>query len=474
MTEDRFGLPEHWDETTDVAIIGSGFAGLAAAVSAREAGARAVIIEKMPHYGGNSIISGGGCCSYDSKLHLRQKLGLGDDSWQLHMDDTIKGGDNKSIPDLVEVMVKHAPEAIDFFVDIGVQFADTLPRLGGHSAHRSYLAVGNKGIVMTDPLLDTALKKGSDLRLNTAVKRIWRPDAESPVAGLELETDGKTTELHVKRAVVIASGGFSQDVGLRTEFNPNLTDAYNCSNHKGATGECISFARSIGADLIHMEYIQLFPTANPKSGGLDKQALDAYSSTGFGSINVDKTGRRFVNELGRRDEVSDAQILGVKDKPTYTILNRAIYDALDVSENEIGSGIRSGRVITADSIADLAEKLGMPYLAETVDRHNSYLAAGKDPDFSKPISSFMIQMRDGPYYAIAQWPTIHFCMGGLRFDTDARVIDITGNAIPRLYAAGECCGGVHGANRLAGNAIAECMVFGFIAGRNAANESPAD
>ena len=470
MFEDRFGLPEHWDETTDVAVIGSGFAGLAAAVGARDAGVRVVIIEKMSHYGGNSIISGGGCCSYDSKLHLRQKLGLGEDSWQLHMDDTIKGGDSKSVPELVEVMTKNAPDAVDFFVDIGVRFADTLPRIGGHSAHRSYLAEGNKGIMMTDPLLDTALKKGSEIRLNTAVKRIWRSDDKSPVAGLELESDGKITELRVNRAVVIASGGFARDVELRLKYNPNLTDAYNCSNHKGASGECIRFAQSIGADVIHMEHIQLFPTANPQNGGLDKQALDAYSSTGFGSINVDKSGRRFVNELGRRDEVSDAQILGVKDKPTYTILNHAIYDAIAVTDEEIELGIKNGRVIAAETISELADKLDMTYLKETVERHNGYLAAGKDPEFNKSVSSYMIQMTDGPFYAIAQWPTIHFCMGGLRFDTDAHVLDKAGVPIQRLYAAGECCGGVHGANRLAGNAITECMVFGFIAGRNAAAE----
>ncbi len=470
MTEKTFGLPERWDETTDVAVIGSGYAGLAAAIQARDAGAAVVILEKMPHYGGNSIISGGGCCSYDSKLHLRQKLGLGEDSWQLHMQDTIRGGGDQSVPELVEVMVKHAPEAIDLFVDAGVAFAETLPRMGGHSAHRSHLTIGNKGIAMAEPLRDMALRKGAELRLKTAVKRIWRENETAPVAGLELEQEGKTVQLKVRRAVVIASGGFAQDVDFRMRFNPNLTDAYNCSNHKGATGECIRFAQAIGADVLHMKYIQLFPTANPETGNLDKHALDAYSSTGFGSLNVDKAGRRFVNELGGRDEVSDAQILGVKEKPTYTILNQAIYDALAVPTSIVEAGIRIGRIVAADSIEELAEKLHMPELSATVERHNGYLAAGEDPEFHKAISSHMIPLTTGPYYGIAQWPTIHFCMGGLRFDPSAHVLDTAGKPILRLYAAGECCGGVHGANRLAGNAITECMVYGAIAGRNAAKE----
>ena len=121
----NFGLPEKWDEVTDVAVIGSGFAGLAAAIRAREAGAEVIIAEKMPYAGGKSVISGGGCCSYDSKLHLRQKLGLGEDSWQLHKEDTIRGGGNKSVPELAEIMAKYAPEAIDLFVDAGVAFAET-------------------------------------------------------------------------------------------------------------------------------------------------------------------------------------------------------------------------------------------------------------------------------------------------------------------------------------------------------------
>ena len=469
-----FELPDHWDEATDIAVIGSGFAGLSAAIKAAEAGARVIIIEKMSHYGGNSLISGGGCCSYDSRLHLRQKLGLGDDSWQLHMDDTIKGGDNKSIPELVEIMVKHAPDAIDLFLKVGVEFADTLPRLGGHSAHRSYLTIGNKGIIMTEPLLKSAIDAGAILRLNTAVTRIWRAGPDSPVEGIEIKTVDSIKELRVRQAIIIASGGFSQDVEFRKKYNPNLTEAYNCSNHKGATGECIRFAQSIGADVIHMKYIQLFPTANPNTGGLDKQALDAYSSTGFGSVCVDKNGRRFVNELGRRDEVSDAQILGLKDKPTYTILNKKIFDALAVSDIDIQAGIKSGRITSAETVSELAEKLNMAELTDTINKHNRYLETGIDPEFNKEISKFMVPMTQGPFYAISQWPTIHFCMGGLRFDKEAHVIDTSGNIIPRLYAAGECCGGIHGANRLAGNAITECIVFGTIAGFNASKETAND
>ena len=465
-----YGVPSHWDEETDVAIIGSGYAGLAAAVEACNADAEVVILEKMPYYGGNSIISGGGYCSSDSKLKLREKLGLGEDSWQLHMRDTIKGGADLSLPELVEVLAKNAPDGINLFIDLGVKYAGTLPLMGGHSAYRSYLPVNNKGIELSDPLRDHALSKGAELRLNTAVTRIWRADDSSPASGLSIESGGVTRNLRVRRALVIASGGFARDLEMRQRYNPQLTAAYNCSNHRGATGECIRYAQAIGADVIHMNYIQLFPTANPANGLLDKYALCAYSGTGFGVINVNKNGVRFTNELGGRDEVSDAQI-STCEKPTYSILNRKIIETLDVPQSVISEGIASGRIIASETAGGLADELGAPVLPATIEAHNGYIREQKDPEFGKQMNAHMLPINQAPYYAIPQWPTVHFCMGGLRFDADAQVLDVNGSPIPRLYAAGECCGGIHGANRLAGNAIAECMVFGRIAGAGAGSET---
>ena len=466
-----YGFPADWDEETDVAVIGSGFAGLAAAIEARNANAEVVILEKMAYYGGNSIISGGGYCSSDSKLKLREKLGLGEDSWQMHMQDTIKGGAYRSLPDLVEVLAKNAHDGLDLFIDLGVKFANTLPRMGGHSANRSYLTVNNNGKELSDPLRNYALSKGAELRLNTAVNRIWRADDASPAEGVRMESAGESKNLRVRRAIVIASGGFARDVEMRQHYNPQLTAAYNCSNHRGATGECIRFAQDIGADVIHMNYIQLFPTANPENGLLDKYALCVYSGTGFGIINVDGKGNRFTNELGGRDEVSDVQINSC-EKPTYSILNDEIFDALDVPKSVISNGVSSGRIIASGTVTGLAEALGMPDLPETIKMHNGYITKQDDPEYGKQMNTYMRQMIHGVFYAVPQWPSVHFCMGGLRFDTGAHVLDVNGFPIPRLYAAGECCGGIHGANRIAGNAITECIVFGRIAAASAGNESP--
>jgi fumarate reductase flavoprotein subunit len=139
-------------------------------------------------------------------------------------------------------------------------------------------------------------------------------------------------------------------------------------------------------------------------------------------------------------------------------------------KEEVQAGMKKNRVFAADSIADLAGKVELPKdaLVETIEKHNKYLAEGKDPEFNKPITKAMIPMTKGPFYAIPQWPAIHHCMGGVRINEKAQVIDVFGEVIPKLYAAGEATGGVHGSNRLGSNAMPDCIVFGRVAGRNVA------
>ena len=463
-------IPPIWDEEVDVVVVGSGFAGMAAAAEAAGLGARVLILDKMRRYGGNSLISGGGYCSSDSALHLRETLHLGDDSWQAHMEDTLAGGGYYNIPELVEVMVKGAPDGLDWLISAGAKLRKTLPRIGGHSAPRSHLAQA-AGRGMMEPLKRLALGRGAEIRLNTQVTSIWRGDAEGPVSGVETRTGGSTKNIRADRALVLASGGFAKDVKMRTDVCPRLGPEYNCSNHRGATGEVIRYARAVGADIIDLEFIQLFPCADPKTGAIDACALHCYSGAGFGLFYINTLGTRFVNELGRRDLVSDAQIKS-GSKPAYAIFGKEHLVRLAALEAEIRRGKASGRIIEGETVAHLAQKLGCPahVLADTVERHNTYIRDGKDPDFNKPITESMVPIDEGPYYAIAQWPAIHHCMGGLRIDTSAQVIDIWGRPIPGLYAAGEVAGGVHGSNRLGGNAIPDCIVFGRIAGINAARK----
>jgi fumarate reductase flavoprotein subunit len=187
-------------------------------------------------------------------------------------------------------------------------------------------------------------------------------------------------------------------------------------------------------------------------------------------VYVTKDGKRYVSELERRDVCSRAAI-AVGAKPTFSIFNEKMVPLMGTKE-EVEVGMAKGRFITANTVADLAKKINIPpkELENTINKHNKYLADGKDPEFNKPITPKMEKLTDGPFYAVAQWPAVHHTMGGLRINEKAQVIDIWGKPIPKLYAAGEIAGGVHGSNRLGSNATPDCVVFGRIAGISAAKE----
>lgn len=455
-------------EYTDIVVVGSGMAGITAAWQAADAGANVVLLEKMAYTGGNSALAGGGYACWDSSLKLRERLGLGDDSWELHMEDTIAAGKNQSVPELVETMAKGAPDGMDWLLDKGVEFKEILVKLGGYRAHRAHQAA-TSGKKIMDILNGAAAEKGVDIRCGCQVCRILQDMDDGRIFGVNYICDGKSYRLLAGRGVIIASGGFARDVKMRMQYCPELAEDMNCSNHRGATGEMIINAQNVGADTLHMNFIQLYPCANPVSGSVDRWAFYCYSGAGFGMLYVNSAGQRFISETAGRDELSRRQI-DTCENPTWAVFNAEIADALGMTETEIKNGLRFGRMACGESLEELAKAMGAEadVMENTVKAHNAFLRGEISDEFGKDFSKSFIPLDKGPYYAISQWPSVHYTMGGLRIDTSARVLNKEGKPIPGLYAAGEVCGGVHGANRMGGNALAECVVFGRIAGASAA------
>ncbi len=465
--------PLNWDITVDVIVIGSGFAGCAAAAAAAEGGSTVAVLEKMPAAGGNSAINLGDYAAWDSSLQLRRKFNLGDDSAAQHARDILEAGDGYSDPALVDTLVNGAPAALDWMIERGgLKLRDVIHRQGS-SNYRMHYAPSGRGIDYIEALRRIAGAHNTRFHFEHAVSRLWRRNAEGPVTGIEVHTPQGTQQWCARRAVIIASGGFGADVAMRSAFRPILTAAYNTTNQRGATGEMIRLAQATGADALQLEFIEVHPYGDPATGALDTATSYALQIRRSGAMLVAKNGRRFVNEMAPHDHVSRME-MATGERPTFTIFNQAMLLQQDAERNrvELPQLIERRRILRADSLRELAAAAGIATtLEETAQRYAQMLRERKDPDFSRPVAANVALFDGGPWYAIPNWPSVHHTMGGLRIDATARVIDLWGRAIPRLYAAGEVTGGIHGAARIGGNSSADPVVFGRIAGGGAARET---
>ena len=473
-----FEVPETWDESYDVVVVGGGFAGLAAAYSAVESGSSTVLVEKLSTTGGNSAINGGQYAAYTSKVaaELQKKFNLEPDTAEKHIEDTIKGGDNMSVPELVTEMVYGSPYYLDLLLDNGLVIRDTLARPGGHYGYRTYVTENQVGSDITDLQLKMLKNTDAVIELETKMGEIYRTrDEANRGVGIRVATADGYKTIEARKGVILATGGFSSNVDMRQTQVPYLTADLPTTNIKAAsTGEGIYLAQAIGANTTQMSNIQRYPWADPNTGVLDSYAVWPFTGPSYGVIYVDYNGNRYVNEGDRRDVCANAAV-NSGFISTYALFTEPVVNAF-VKPEELEAGVQSGRVLKGDTLEELAEKINAfaikgqypsvtaENLKATIEKHNGYIDNGADPDFGKVMAATMVKMEEGPYYAIPQYPSVHHTMGGLVIDTNTSVKDIYGQVIPGLFAAGEVTGGVHGTNRLGSNADADACAFGYISG----------
>ncbi|MEW9093776.1 MAG: flavocytochrome c [Clostridiaceae bacterium] len=441
-------------EKTDIVIIGAGGAGLAAAVEAKNEGANVIVLEKMPIVGGNTIRATGGMNASGTKYQKEQGI---DDSSEKFYNDTMKGGHGKGEPELVKLLTDKSAEAVEWMVSLGADLTE-VGRAGGASVNRIHRPTGGSaaGPEMIKTLKKVAEEKKIDIRTMNKATEILKDDKGNIKGVKALDKEGKEYTIDAK-AVIVATGGFGGSEEMFVKYNEKLK-GFGSTNHPGATGDGILMAEKLGAQLTQMEEIQTHPTVVPKNGFMITEGV-----RGNGAILVNRDGKRFINEIETRDVVSKA-VLEQEGKTAYLVFDDNVRKSLKAIEKYIEMEL----AVVGDSPEDLAKKLNIDpaALKKTVSDYNGYVKSKKDAEFARP--DMPMEFGNGKYYAIEIEPAVHHTMGGLKINTNTEVLDESGKAIKGLYAAGEAVGGVHGGNRLGGNALTDIIVFGKIAGKNAA------
>ena len=491
----------------DVVIIGAGGAGMTSALTAAEKGAKVVIVESQAAVGGNSVRATGGMnagdTTYQDNAEFAQAAGVEKtlasaastyadhavitslaeevkfqwmayqqagkdyfDTVELMQLDTMIGGKGINDPALVEVLAENSAEGIEWLRKYNIDLVNT-GAFGGASVNRIHWPKvdGKKtsvGAYMI-PLLEDACEANENITIlfETTANEIVMVDG----AAKGIKATGKTgnTVTVNADAVVIAAGGFGANLDMVASYQPSLK-GFMTTNAAGLQGQGIAMAQAVGAAVVDMDQIQIHPTVQADTAALITEGL-----RGDGAILVNAEGKRFIDEVGTRDVVSAAEIA---QTGSYSWL--IVDDAMLQASSTIQGYVKKGFVFSGATYEELAAQIGVPAdaFAATMNAWNGYVAAKNDPDFGRV--SFANPLDTAPYYAIKVTAGIHHTMGGVKINALTQVLTEAGEAIPGLYAAGEVTGGVHGANRLGGNAVSDFVVFGRIAGEQAAELALAD
>jgi len=452
---------------TEVAIIGGGGAGLAAAVSAHQNGAKVLLVEKMPNVGGNTIISGSAFNAVDPKRQSAQGI---EDSVEKHFQQTYEGGDKQGDPELVRVLVENAYPTIEWLESLGMKFTDKVFTVLGALWPRSHKPVEPLGTGYVNTFMNYINEHKDDITVLTEVEaKELLVNADGAVTGFLAEGKNGKITVNAKNGVIVATGGFGANVEMRDQYNtiwPKLTNI-KTTNHRGATGDGIIMAEKVNASIVQMENIQLLPMGDPVTGSLSGNIEQGVENRIF----VNAEGNRFVDEGARRDVMTKA-LMEQTDSMMWVIVDQHSYPTGDTVNNfneTIDSLVKEGRAYKADTLEDLAKQIGVEpeNLVKAVEAFNASVDGAED-EFGRTL--FMDKLDTAPFYAGKRVPTVHHTMGGIKITPKTRVVDQNGEIIKGLFAAGEVTGGIHGSNRLGGNALADVHTFGRIAGATAASE----
>ena len=487
----------------DVVVVGAGGAGMTAAITAAGEGKSVVILESQSMVGGNSVRATGGMNAgktvYQDENEFGESAGVEKtlktaaekyadnetitalaktvseqwaayqanptgyfDSVELMELDTMIGGKGINDPELVETLCENSADAIDWLDEHGITLHN-VSSFGGASVKRIHRPVNAEGKTVSVgsymiPLLqENCEKAGVKMMLDTTATEILT-DANGAAVGVKATgASGETVTVNTK-AVVLATGGFGANLDMVVKYKPELK-GFMTTNAPGIQGQGIEMAQAIGAATVDMDQIQIHPTVEANTAALITEGL-----RGDGAVLINAEGKRFIDEVGTRDVVSAAEIAQTGSY-SWLVVDQAMVDASSV----IQGYIKKGYTVTGETYEELGKAMGVDAaaFAETMEKWNGYVEAKNDPDFGR--TSFANPLNTAPYYAVKVTAGVHHTMGGLKINANTEVLNEKGEVIPGLFAAGEVTGGVHGANRLGGNAVADFTVFGRIAGAAASD-----
>ena len=466
--------------TADVVVIGAGGAGMAAAVTANQEGKTVIVIEKTSNMGGNTTLAGGAFNAVDdgSETALARN-----DSVDLYYEQTFHGGDQQGDPELVRTLVENAWDGVLWLKELGMEFELGVFTVTGGIYERAYKPVEPEGSGFFK-----AYRSYMESHAGITIK--YKTTAESlivengAVVGVACTGEaGNQVIVKANHGIILATGGFSQNIEMRKKYNaetnlwPTLDETIPSTNTPAITGDGITMAQAVGAELVQMGNIQLLPLGDPNTGSLSGNIEHAVESRIF----VNQEGNRFVNEGGRGDEMT-LRLFEQPDTTMYIIMDSDTYPNGDEANNfneRISDLVAAGRVYKADTLEELAGMIHVSAenLVKTVEEYNRHCLGGdlegQEDEFGRTLFTDTDKINNGinqgPFYAAERMPTVHHTMGGVKINTSTQVINTQGDVIPGLFAAGEVTGGIHGSNRLGGNALTDTIVFGRIAGKSASD-----